>query len=242
MTNTDNPANRISDTPIPAPKPPAPFKSYSKSRHLRSYAALCDKAGEVVYEITETPTFSSDYDKAPLPVLIHYGAKPLHRITVPGTRWDEERLRNDLRPALIRGDTAIRKGEMARRDMIFGSRQGTFLHYDGGRISVFAATPRRAMQVALRLERYVDNSLPEKPSYHLLRAGRNGMETQEVELKDLPEIDNETLALHYGCEFPEWSDRLVEKITKAYDEIEFHIVYHSLYDFCVNDLSALSWK
>ncbi|NQT29038.1 MAG: isoleucine--tRNA ligase [Candidatus Saganbacteria bacterium] len=32
--------------------------------------------------------------------------------------------------------------------------------------------------------------------------------------------------------------RLIEKLTKAYDEFEFHIVYHKLYDFCVNDLSA----
>jgi isoleucyl-tRNA synthetase len=34
-------------------------------------------------------------------------------------------------------------------------------------------------------------------------------------------------------------NRLTEKIIKAYDEFEFHVVYHSLYDFCVNDLSAL---
>ncbi|MBN3032961.1 MAG: isoleucine--tRNA ligase [Candidatus Saganbacteria bacterium] len=34
-------------------------------------------------------------------------------------------------------------------------------------------------------------------------------------------------------------NRLVERVTKAYDEFEFHVVYHSLYDFCVNDLSAL---
>jgi isoleucyl-tRNA synthetase len=32
--------------------------------------------------------------------------------------------------------------------------------------------------------------------------------------------------------------RLIERVTKAYDEFEFHVVYHSLYDFCVNDLSA----
>jgi isoleucyl-tRNA synthetase len=32
---------------------------------------------------------------------------------------------------------------------------------------------------------------------------------------------------------------LIERIKKAYDEFEFHIVYHSIYDFCVNDLSAL---
>jgi hypothetical protein len=201
MTIIKNTQNPVPETPASAPATPKP---YLTSRHVRNYAALCEQAG-IVFEMTDTPTFSSDYDKAPLPVLIHYGAKPLHRIIVPGTRWDHERLRADLRGALIRGDTSIRKGELARRDMIFGTRQGTFLHYDGGRISIFAATPRRAMLAALRLERYVDASLPERPSYNLLRQARNGMETQEV--------DNETLALHYGAGFPEWNDRLVEKLT-----------------------------
>jgi len=32
--------------------------------------------------------------------------------------------------------------------------------------------------------------------------------------------------------------RLIERVTKAYDDFEFHVVYHSLYSFCVNDLSA----
>jgi isoleucyl-tRNA synthetase len=32
--------------------------------------------------------------------------------------------------------------------------------------------------------------------------------------------------------------RLIERVQKAYDKFEFHIVYHSLYSFCVNDLSA----
>ena len=195
IKNTRNPVPETSATPPATPKP------YLTSRHVRSYAALCEQAG-IVFDMTDTPTFSSDYDKAPLPVLIHYGAKPLHRVILPGTRWHEDKLRSDLRGALIRGDTAVRKDELARRDMIFGTRQGTFVHYDGGRISVFAATPRRAMLAALRFERYVDHSLPEKPSYQLLKQSRNGMETQEVELKDIPEIDNETLALHYGSAFP----------------------------------------
>ena len=209
MKNPENPPNVATETQA---TPTTPQKTYLESRHVRNYTALCEGAS-IVHDMTDTPTFSSDYDKAPLPVLVHYGAKPLHRIIVPGTRWDHERLRADLRGALIRGDTSIRKGELARRDMIFGTRQGTFLHYDGGRISVFAATPRRAMLAALRLERYVDNSLPERPAYNLLRQARNGMETQEVELKDVAEIDNETLALHYGAGFPEWNDRLVEQLS-----------------------------
>lgn len=212
MNNTENPAHSTADTPMSTPKPCSPLKPYSRSRHLRSYLSRCDRAGEHVFEMTGTPTFSNDYDKAPLPVLIHYGASPLHRVVLPGTRWDEERLRRDLRGALIRCDTAIRKGELARRDMIFGTRQGTFIHFDGGRISVYAATPRRAMLAALKFERYVDHSLPDKPSYQLLRQSRNGMETQKVELKDVTVIDNETLALHYGAGFSEWNESLVEKL------------------------------
>ncbi|MDD4178448.1 MAG: isoleucine--tRNA ligase [Candidatus Margulisbacteria bacterium] len=33
-------------------------------------------------------------------------------------------------------------------------------------------------------------------------------------------------------------NKLIERSIKAYDEFEFHHVYHGLYDFCVNDLSA----
>jgi isoleucyl-tRNA synthetase len=32
--------------------------------------------------------------------------------------------------------------------------------------------------------------------------------------------------------------KLIARVKKAYDEFEFHVVYHSIYDFCVNDLSA----
>ncbi|MBU0502499.1 MAG: isoleucine--tRNA ligase, partial [Candidatus Margulisbacteria bacterium] len=50
--------------------------------------------------------------------------------------------------------------------------------------------------------------------------------------------------LQYGelLEIDKWIllklQRLIERVTKAYDNFEFHIVYHALYDFCVSDLSA----
>jgi isoleucyl-tRNA synthetase len=50
-----------------------------------------------------------------------------------------------------------------------------------------------------------------------------------VDYSDLLEIDKWILLrLH----------RLIERVVKAYDNFEFHVVYHSLYDFCVNALSA----
>lgn len=51
-------------------------------------------------------------------------------------------------------------------------------------------------------------------------------------------------AIDYGdmLEIDKWIllrlHRLIERVNKAYDNFEFHIVYHSLYDFCVNALSA----
>ncbi|MEA3494238.1 MAG: isoleucine--tRNA ligase [Candidatus Margulisiibacteriota bacterium] len=54
----------------------------------------------------------------------------------------------------------------------------------------------------------------------------------------------ENVALDYQkmLEIDKWIllklHRLIERIQKAYESYEFHIVYHALYGFCVNDLSA----
>ncbi len=46
---------------------------------------------------------------------------------------------------------------------------------------------------------------------------------------DLEEIDKWALLR---------AQRLIERVRKAYDEFEFHLVFHSIHGFCVNDLSA----
>ncbi|KAF0134737.1 MAG: isoleucyl-tRNA synthetase [Candidatus Saganbacteria bacterium] len=34
-------------------------------------------------------------------------------------------------------------------------------------------------------------------------------------------------------------NKLIDKVLKAYDNFDFHIVYHSIYSFCINELSSL---
>jgi len=51
----------------------------------------------------------------------------------------------------------------------------------------------------------------------------------EVFYEEMPEIDR--FALHK-------LQRLVERALKAYDDYEFHVIYHSLYNYCTLDLSA----
>jgi len=54
-------------------------------------------------------------------------------------------------------------------------------------------------------------------------------DTDAVPYSDLPELDR--YALHR-------LQRLVEKNLKAYEHYEFHTIYHSLYNFCIVDMSS----
>ncbi|MCX8492985.1 MAG: AAA family ATPase [Chthoniobacterales bacterium] len=186
---------------------------YGRSPHLRSYAARCEAtSGNLHLEITDIATFSDDYNRAPLPVLLHYGARPLHRLCIPSDSWDIEKMREELRAVLIRGDASYASGAVHRKDLVFGTRQGTFVHYDDGSLKVYASSPRRVILAAMRLKRYmikVDKTLP---SFHLLRKCDDGLSTQKVDIKDFEPLDNEGLDLHYGSGFADWSDRLKDKL------------------------------
>ena len=54
-------------------------------------------------------------------------------------------------------------------------------------------------------------------------------EGDQVLYEDMPELDRwALLRLH----------RLIERVTEAYQNYEFHIVYHAVHNFCAVDLSA----
>lgn len=55
-------------------------------------------------------------------------------------------------------------------------------------------------------------------------------EKDKVKYKDMLEVDKWALLR---------LSRLVERINKAYEDFEFHIVFHAVRDFCIIDLSAL---
>jgi len=186
---------------------------YGRSPHLRSYAARCEAtSGNLHLELTDIATFSDDYNRAPLPVLLHYGARPLHRLRIASYSWDIEQMCQELRPALIRGDASYASGAVHRNDLVFGTRQGTFIHYDDGTLKVYASSPRRVVLAAMRLKRYIIKVAKPLPSFHLLRKNDDGLSTQKVEIKDFEPLDHEGLDLHYGPGFADWADRLKDKL------------------------------
>lgn len=55
------------------------------------------------------------------------------------------------------------------------------------------------------------------------------MNKDTVEYESMEEIDRWALMK---------AQNLIDRVRKAYDEFEFHLVFHSIHSFCVNDLSA----
>ncbi len=64
-------------------------------------------------------------------------------------------------------------------------------------------------------------------------------------ISNLNDLDPAKNAVAYNDmeEIDKWAmlraHRLIERARKAYDEFEFHLVFHSIHQFCVNDLSSL---
>jgi hypothetical protein len=186
---------------------------YGRSPHLRGYAALCDATAPNLHlVVTDSATFSDDYNRAPFPVLLHYGARPLHRLCITSHSWDIEKMCKELRPVLIRGDASFASGAIHRTNLIFGTRQGTFVHYDEGMLKVYAPSPLRVILATQRLKRYLIKVAKPLPAFHLLRKSDDGLTTQQVEIKDFEPLDTEGLDLHYGSGFADWADRLKEKL------------------------------
>jgi isoleucyl-tRNA synthetase len=85
-------------------------------------------------------------------------------------------------------------------------------------------------------------------SYDILKqlsdAYRRIRNTSRFLLGNLRDFDPSSDRVPYGdmMEIDQWAlhrlQELIKKIQRAYDEFEFHVVYHALYNFCTLDMSA----
>ncbi len=79
---------------------------------------------------------------------------------------------------------------------------------------------------------------------HLAEAYRRIRNTSRYLLGNLPDFDpdTDTVADKDLIEIDRWAlhrlQKLVQRVGKAYDDFEFHVVFHSLHNFCAVDMSA----
>ena len=173
-------------------------------------------------DLGETPAFGGDRSTPPLPVLAEFGSDPLHRFALPRARFDVDRLAKDCASRIVRSDSSqgCRGADHGEQDgwrsILFHFKgYGAWLHYDGhGGFSTYASTRRKAMRLALKLERY---HLPEKESggtFHLISNSGMGIETESVTLDADTILSDEDLRLHYGDDATDWFADFQRKITE----------------------------
>jgi len=171
-------------------------------------------------DLSEIDSFGANRCTPPLPVLTEFGDQPLHRFRLPRGRFDAVRLARDFASRIVRSDT-MPGGDLESdeqdgwRSILFHfKRFGAWLHYENGAVSTYAGTRRKAIRLALKMEKY---QLKEKESggkFHLISNGGMGIETECVTLDVDTILSDEDLCLHYGPDAPQWFGDFERKITE----------------------------
>ena len=170
-------------------------------------------------DLAETDAFGTDNCTPPLPVIAFYGADPLHRFILPRGRFDITRLTKQCASRIVRSDTrpggnSDSEDQDGWRSVLFHFKiYGAWLHYQNGKISTYAATRRKAMRLALKMERYLLKEKVTGGSFELISVEGGSIDTETVSLGVETILDNRLLSLHYGEEFPDWCKDYQERLS-----------------------------
>ena len=170
-------------------------------------------------DLAETDAFGTDNCTPPLPVIAFYGADPLHRFILPRGRFDITRLTKQCASRIVRSDTrpggnSDSEDQDGWRSVLFHFKiYGAWLHYQNGKISTYAATRRKAMRLALKMERYLLKEKVTGGNFELISVEGGSIDTETVSLGVETMLDDRVLSLHYGEEFPVWCKDYQERLS-----------------------------
>jgi hypothetical protein len=162
-------------------------------------------------DLADIDSWGADACTPPLPVLAFYGADPLHRFALPRGRFDIARLTKQFASRIVRSDSrpggkSDSEDQDGWRSVLFHFKGfGAWLHYEHGTISTYAATRRKAMLLALKMERYHLKDKETGGSFELISLENGSIDTETVTLGMETILEDRILSLHYGEDFPKWS-------------------------------------
>ena len=181
------------------------------SRHRRKVMMNIDLA--------DIDSWGADPITPPLPVLAHYGADPLHRFTLPRGRFDIARLTKEFASRIVRSDSRTKGGDESEgqggwKSVLFHFKAyGAWLHYENGCFSTYASTHRKALLLALKLQRYHLMEAETGGSFELISVENGMIDTETVSLGVSTILEDHILSLHYGEDFPAWCTDYEGRIT-----------------------------
>lgn len=169
-------------------------------------------------DLAETDAFGADTCTPPLPVLTAFADGPLHRFSLPRGRFDIDRLARQFASRIVRSDSRMAgkadEDQEGWRSVLFHLKgYGAWLLYENGKICTYAPTRRKAMLLALKMERYLLKDKETGGSFELISFDGGTIDTETVTLGMETILDDRILSLHYGDDFPDWSREYEQLIT-----------------------------
>jgi hypothetical protein len=158
--------------------------------------------------IAEASTFSSSFGGgAPIPILLAYGAAPLHRVTLRYGDWNYGAILADQSLRLLRSDSRESTGGKIWEDLILEQGGGIFFHINEGCLAAYAGDLPTAEKAADGFrERFAEKKSSSSGSYHLVTHDHECIDTAEVRLSDGNGLEPADLDLFYGEGFSDWRE------------------------------------
>jgi len=171
-------------------------------------------------EPAETPvsvTFSTNSDAwALVPIRAAHGAGPVHFCAADGP-FDLARVAETFGDRLICTWFSLRdeaeRGHGYWKDLTFQLEETTLVNVDEDTLRVYAATPAAARSTAEKLQKaFARAKTPRPPTFQIVKQSSCGIDTEAVALEGVDALELDSLALHYGEDFPAWHSEFLEKL------------------------------
>jgi len=170
----------------------------------------------LICDANVSPFSASMRGSAPVPVILAYGANPLHRHTLVSEVWMHERILSDLKPKIIRSDCFARKNDIDWSNLLICEGDGIFIHLERKELSVYAGKLDTARETAERFRGLYGAPVETAGAqFNLITEQFGGIETESVSMRESVKIVEVDMDLFYGGGFFEWSRRYLEKLRSS---------------------------
>ena len=167
----------------------------------------------LICDANVSPFSASMRGSAPVPVILAYGANPLHRHTLVSEVWMHGRILSDLKSRIIRSDCFARKSDIDWSNLLICEGDGIFFHLERKELSVYAGDLDLAREAAERFRSLYGTPVEVSGAqFNLITEQFGGVETESVSMRECVKIVEADMDLFYGEGFLEWTRRYLEKL------------------------------
>ncbi len=162
-------------------------------------------------------TYSVDTNSWTLaPIRAAFGAGTVHFCSADGL-FDLARVAETFGDKIVRSWFKMRErpdgGPGGWYELAIRLDEKLYVLIDEDSLAVYSDSAEKSRETVERLRKaFLQQSPPPHPTFQIVKYSCNTIETESVRLGDGSALDTETLALHYGPEFPGWHETFVQSL------------------------------